>query len=87
MHDALTVRLVESFRYLDRVGEGFIQRDRSLLKPLGQGLPLDVLHHQEDHISLPADVVERADMRMVQAGDGPRFPLETLAEIGIVGQM
>ena len=31
--------------------------------------------------------MERADVRMVQAGDGLGFPLEPLAEIGISGDM
>jgi hypothetical protein len=30
------------------------------------------------------DVVERADMRMIQAGNGPCFPLEALAEYGSI---
>ena len=36
---------------------------------------------------LLADVVQGADVRVVQAGDGLGFPLEALAEIGIVGDM
>ena len=34
-----------------------------------------------------ADVMEGADVRMVQAGDGLGFPLEPLAEIGVGGHM
>ena len=34
-----------------------------------------------------ADVVERADMRMVQARNGLRFALETFAQLRIVGKM
>ena len=33
------------------------------------------------------NIVERADMRMVQRGDGARFALEPRTEIGISGDM
>ncbi len=36
---------------------------------------------------LLADVMERADVRMVQAGGRLGFPLEPLAQIGIVGDV
>ena len=34
-----------------------------------------------------ARVVERADVRMIQAGDGFRFALEPLAQFGAVSEM
>ena len=36
-----------------------------------------------DGAVLLADVVERADVRMVELGDGARFALEALAELRI----
>ena len=36
---------------------------------------------------LTSDVVQRADVRMVQAGDGLRFALEALLHFGVVGEM
>jgi len=43
----------------------------------GERRALDVLHHQ----IVEADVVQRADVRMIQRGDGAGFPLEALAEL------
>ena len=34
-----------------------------------------------------ADVVQRADVRVVQAGDGLRFALEALLHLGVVGEV
>ena len=51
------------------------------------GLAFQILHDQEVDPVLLADVMERADVRMVQARDRLGFPLEPLAEIGIVGHM
>ena len=39
------------------------------------------------HKFLAADVMERADVRMVQLGDGAGFALEAFAEVGPVGEM
>ena len=43
-----------------------------------EGFALHVLHHQETGIALIADIVERADVRMIERGDGPRLALEAL---------
>src|ERR1700694_2909277 len=43
-----------------------------------------MLHDQEVDPCMVADVVEHADMRMIQAGNGPRFTLEALPGLGIV---
>ena len=41
-----------------------------------EGLALDILHDQEDGRAVFADVVERADIRVCDAGDGARFVAE-----------
>ena len=46
----------------------------------------EVLHHQEVDAVLVSDVVERADVRMLKRGDGARFALEALPEIGVGGE-
>ena len=52
--------------------------------PRGQRLAFQVLHHQEVDAVLVADVVQRADVRMVQRGDGLRFALEALLHLGVL---
>lgn len=46
-----------------------------------------MLHHQVIDPFLMANVVQGADVRMAQAGDGLCFALETLAQLRIAGQM
>ena len=55
--------------------------------PLCEGVALQVLHHQEvDPVLLP-DVVQGANVRVVQAGDGLRLALEPLLQIGVRGDV
>ena len=44
---------------------------------------LEVLHYQEVHAVLCADVVKVANMRMVECGDGAGFAFEALARTGL----
>ena len=61
---------------------------RPLLQPLGQGLPVEILHDDEevDPVLIPV-VVERADVGMVQAGDRLGLALEPLLQIGAICDM
>ena len=76
MDDALLVRGFE--RVGDLAGDALSASssgERALRRSLGER-PLDQLHHQV----VRADVVQRADVGMIQRGDGSRFALEALAE-------
>ena len=42
-----------------------------------------VFHYEEIYAVLCADIVEVANMRMVQRGDGPDFALEALTRAGL----
>ena len=57
---------------LEREGE----RQRTTFQPLLERLSVNVLHDQVVNVIVIADVVERADVRMVQAGDDLGFALE-----------
>ncbi len=59
--------LVEGVSDLGAVAQHLIGWQRAFLESLGQRLALEVLHHQEHRAVLLAHVVERADVRMVQA--------------------
>jgi hypothetical protein len=48
-----------------------------------QRFSFEILHHEEVGVVLLTDVVERADVRMIQARDGARLALEPLAELAI----
>src|SRR5262245_27876859 len=71
MDDAFAVRSVQPICRLDRIPNRVGHRKRPGDRP-----SLDVLH---DEVVL-ADVIEGADMVMVQCGDGARFTLEPVAE-------
>ena len=72
MYHPLAVRRLQRLANLRPVLEHFIERQRAF-----QSLALDILHHQ----IVGADVIQRADMRVIQGGDGPRLALETFAEL------
>ena len=50
-----------------------------------QGVPRVPARRAELKAVLAADVIERANVREVQAGDGFRLALEPLLEIGVRG--
>ena len=76
MRDALSMRRIESLGNLrpelDHVGQWQRAFERRAL---------DVFHHE----IVLADVEQRADMRMIQAGNGLGFALEALAEASLDG--
>jgi hypothetical protein len=58
---------------LDGNGQRAIDRDGTLLEPIGKRLAFDQFHDEEDRAVLFADVVQRADVRMAEPGDGACF--------------
>ena len=80
MHHSPAVRGIQRAGDLDRDFERFFDRQRTLAQAGFQALAFEILHHQEVGRVLAADVIERADVRVVQTGDGPRLALEALGE-------
>ncbi len=76
--DATAVGFFEAFANLDPAPERLLRRERAFLQGVGQGFSFQVLHDQKVAAVLVADVVEGADVGMIQRGDGPRFPIEPL---------
>ena len=83
MRDARAMRVVQRARNLDGVSQRLADREGAVGDPIGQRLPLEILHHEEIDAILLADVVEDADVRMVQRRDDTRFPIEPLTELRI----
>jgi len=52
----------------------------------GQRLAFQVLHDQEVHAVVVADVIQRADVRVVESGDRVRFALEACAQLRVCRQ-
>jgi len=96
-HDVLrfhvAMRYSGAMRAVERIGdlggelERLIERESALLDAGGQCLALHVLHHHVTGSVLDADIVEYADVRMVQRGNNTRFPFEAGAEIFAFGDV
>ena len=87
MRHAFAVRLVQRVGNLDGVLQHLLQRQRTFQQPLRERLAFEILHHQKINSVLMADVVERADVRMIQAGDGFCFAVESLTQFGTICKM
>jgi hypothetical protein len=85
--DSLAVSFVECVGNLDGITQHLIQRQRTFLQPLSQRLAFQILHHQEISSVLMADVVKRADVRMIQASNRPCFALEPFSQLGSIGKV
>ena len=63
--------------------DDLLQRQGTLLQPLRQRLTFDALHHQVIDAIMQTDIVQDANVRVIQMGDGLGFPLEALLAHGI----
>ncbi len=66
MSNAVAMGPFERVSDLDGVTQCVIDRQRAFLEPIRERLAFQVLHHQVIGAVLMADVVKRADVRMVQ---------------------
>src|SRR5207253_1610501 len=87
MDDAEAVRGIERAGDVGGDAQRVAQRQRPARERVGERLPLQVLHDEVVDAVLMPDVVERADVRMVQPRDRPRLPLETLAQRRARGEL
>src|SRR5262245_3040124 len=78
MDDAGAVRRIKRIRHLDPDVDGLMDPGRAMRQQIAQGLTLEQLHHQVWAALVLADVVNRADVGMVQRRCGTGFAAETL---------
>ncbi len=71
---------------LDRNLERLVDPQSALLQTAFQRLAFEVLHDEERGAVQFANVVERADMRMIELRDRAGFAVEAVAELRISGQ-
>ncbi len=84
--DPLAVRRLERRGDLGSEPQGLIDGEQPSGEAFCKGLPLEQFHHQVLDAVLVAHVVERADVRVRQLGDGLRLPLEPLPDLGALGE-
>jgi len=87
VHHPVAVRLVQRVRDLRAESQNLFKRQTAFLEALGEGFAFDAFHDKVVHTVLMPDIVEDADMRVIQAGDGLGFALEALLASGIGGEM
>ena len=84
---ALMVRAIESVGNLHGISERLIQRERALFQTGGQGLAFEKLQDQEVYAILTPDILKRADIGVIETGDGVSFALEALSDLRLVSEM
>ena len=70
MHDALRMCRVESISHIGRDGEQPVEVQRSVADEVLQRLAFQILHDDVGHPIVFADVIDCADVGMVQGGCG-----------------
>jgi len=77
----------ESVGNLDGVSDRLIGRHTTRRNQFVQRLPGHVLHDHKVHAALRTDVVNHADIGMLQSRDGFCFLRETLMQLWVRGEM
>src|SRR5437667_10811698 len=77
MYDAFFVRCLQRLGNLPRDGQSFGESDWTGCHSFGERRAINVLHHDK----VWANVVQGADVRMIQCSDGAGLALEALAEL------
>ena len=76
MNHPRLVRGLQRLGDLLRNRQRLLQRDRPLSDPVGEGRPLDQLQHQRPRALGFLNAVDGGDVRVVEAGEDLRLPLE-----------
>ena len=87
MDDALPVCRLERVRDFDAEAEDLGERQRAARETCRQRLALEQFEHQIVDVVLAADVVQAADVRVVERGDGFGLAGEARAELGVGRQL
>src|SRR5271169_2105956 len=87
VHNSARVRRIESIRDLNPEFEQLCRLERTPVNRVFQGRAVQILHGNESLPIFLADVIDRADVRMVQGGSSLRFTLEAAKGLRIFGHL
>ncbi len=87
MDDAFGMGCVECIGDLDAQGQNQLSLHRTPRDAVLQGRSIQELHRYEGLPTLLVNLVDGADVRVVQSRCGLRFPLETRQSLGILGYL
>ena len=85
MHDALRMRGIQRIGHVDRDLQHLLNRHRFAVDQLPQGDAVQKFHDDECLAVLVVDLVNGADVGMIERGGGARFTAKALQHHGIVG--
>src|SRR5262245_10356425 len=77
MHDAFAVGVIEGGGHLSSGARDISDRESPAQQPPRECFSFEILHHDELHALVFADIVERANARMGQPRDRPRLSCES----------
>jgi hypothetical protein len=83
MDDPLAMRLVERVGDLGSDLQRLVKRERPFLEARGQRLALEMRHDEVVSAIDAADIVDAADVGMVECSDGASLALEALRQFWI----
>jgi hypothetical protein len=83
MNDPLLVRGIKGIGDLPRHGQRLFHDHRPVLKPLGQGVAVDQLHHQEQLPIRFFNAVNRCDVGVCGRGQHARFASKARHAVGV----
>ena len=87
MHDTVAVRSLEAVSDFGANAEEQIEREGRFLEAVGESFALEMFHDEVADAVLLANVVEMADIGMIEGRDGAGFAFETFASFGFFGKM
>ena len=86
VHDALRVCRLQPVGNLNPQLQHFLRLEQFPAQELLQGLPLQALHGDEGFALVLSDLVNRADIRVVERRRRPRLAAEPFQELAVLGQ-
>jgi hypothetical protein len=77
------VRRCQCSGHVPGIADGDINRQGLALESFGERLTLEQFHHQVIRVAFTADVVQSADVLVLQTGDDLCFPAESCAVLRV----
>jgi hypothetical protein len=78
---------LEAVADFDSIAKDLVDWQRPIAETIGESLAFQILHHEVADAVLLSDIMEGADVGMVQRRDGSGFAVETLPGVGILGKL
>jgi hypothetical protein len=85
--NSAAMRLVQGERDLCAVLQDLVKRERPFLQPFGKRFPFNALHNEVVDSVLIADIVQHANVRVIENGDGFGFSFKALLVNGITRKL